>query len=349
VLNSCFGNFSVPSKSEGFNEVIFEWRNEKESSTYLKNWILERKRTSRVDDLKVSQWFYDKHKDWLKQFADYQVKLEASKPSEEKKDGGKESKDEEEDDDKTAASKVDIFTVEDVCDVGGGEPLFRLFAFEDWAMMQLRFELFLLMAAFKKDVDDPERVGIHESNLTFYYNKYYRKQLTPKYFGVADNKELTALVADTATWSDDQVLTTPIAEDASFDMFVKLTEEKRRERQRRLDAGDETARLKFLPLAMPHKGAAAASGASARPAGLVPGKKPQQDQHQEQGQQGPAATGAVLSPGQTGQGQKWGSANRSTPYGQGAYGQGGFKPSGPAAKGGGKGAGGSWGSWGRKW
>jgi len=32
-------------------------------------------------------------------------------------------------------------------------------------------------------------------------------------------------------------------------MFVKLTEEKRRERQRRIDAGDETARLKFTPAA----------------------------------------------------------------------------------------------------
>lgn len=30
-------------------------------------------------------------------------------------------------------------------------------------------------------------------------------------------------------------------------MFVKLTEEHRRERQRRIDAGDETARLKFVP------------------------------------------------------------------------------------------------------
>ena len=31
----------------------------------------------------------------------------------------------------------------------------------------------------------------------------------------------------------------------NLDVFVKLTEESRRERQRRLDAGDETARLKL--------------------------------------------------------------------------------------------------------
>merc|ERR1711912_77034 len=31
------------------------------------------------------------------------------------------------------------------------------------------------------------------------------------------------------------------------EIFLKLTEEKRRERQRRIDAGDETARLKFTP------------------------------------------------------------------------------------------------------
>merc|ERR1712062_207213 len=54
----------------------------------------------------------------------------------------------------------------------------------------------------------------------------------------------------------DMVLEAQLSEDMdSFDIFVKLTEESRRERQRRLDAGDETVKLKFSkPDAPPQKG-----------------------------------------------------------------------------------------------
>merc|ERR1712061_129511 len=87
--------------------------------------------------------------------------------------------------------------VEDVNDVGDGEPLFKEFAFEDWALLQLRYELFLLQAAFRKDVNDPDRPGIHESHFGFYYNKYFRKHLNPKFFGVEGHVELIKLVKDT--------------------------------------------------------------------------------------------------------------------------------------------------------
>merc|ERR1712196_302305 len=41
------------------------------------------------------------------------------------------------------------------------------------------------------------------------------------------------------------MLEAKLAEDATLETFVKVTEEHRRERQRRMDAGDETAQLKF--------------------------------------------------------------------------------------------------------
>merc|ERR1711874_184360 len=45
----------------------------------------------------------------------------------------------------------------------------------------------------------------------------------------------------------DSLLTLQLSDDVeSLDIFIKLTEESRRERQRRIDAGDETARLKFV-------------------------------------------------------------------------------------------------------
>merc|ERR1711920_441678 len=92
---------------------------------------------------------------------------------------------------------IDIFGVEDVKDIGGGMPLFKEFTSDDWAMMSLRHELHLLTHAFRRDVDDPEREGIHIDHLQFYYGKYYRKQLTPKNYGVETNQELLKLVDDT--------------------------------------------------------------------------------------------------------------------------------------------------------
>merc|ERR1740121_3545489 len=158
------------------------------------------------------------------------------------KDKEKKAKKEEE---KKKAEEGGEEAVEDVDDTGNGDPLFKDFTSEDWALLLLRVELYLLQAAFKKDVNDPDRPGVPEQHAAFYYNKYFRKQLTPKYFGVNTNADLTALVKDTATWNDEKILGTPLEEQDSPGMFVKLTEENRRERQRRIDAGDETARLKF--------------------------------------------------------------------------------------------------------
>merc|ERR1712187_913173 len=89
--------------------------------------------------------------------------------------------------------------------------------------------------------------GIHESNLAFYFNKYYRKALNAKNFGVTTNAELCALVKDTVKIDDgEQVLASVIdTEPETFDIFVKLTEENRRERKRRVEAGDESQKLKF--------------------------------------------------------------------------------------------------------
>ena len=59
---------------------------------------------------------------------------------------------------------LDVFGVEDIFDVGGkpSQPLFAQFGPEDWALMSLRFELNLLVHAFREDVTDEERKLIHE-------------------------------------------------------------------------------------------------------------------------------------------------------------------------------------------
>merc|ERR1719453_2539289 len=82
---------------------------------------------------------------------------------------------------------IDIFGVEDIMDIGGDkikQPLFKDFSFEDWALMSLRFELNLMVHAFRKDVKDASRQAIHEDNIGFYYQKYFKKSLSLNFYGV---------------------------------------------------------------------------------------------------------------------------------------------------------------------
>merc|ERR1711865_729919 len=112
-----------------------------------------------------------------------------------------------------------------------GESLYVNFVFEDWTLLQLRYELFLLVHAFKHDIDDEENPGVHESNLGYYFTKYYSKTLTPKHYQKESLKELVEFVKDTVSLNaDSSVLNTGIETDVdSRDIFVKLTEEGRRE------------------------------------------------------------------------------------------------------------------------
>merc|ERR1712187_195681 len=95
-----------------------------------------------------------------------------------------------------------------------------------------------------------------------------KKNFNPKNFGKDSLQDLIAgFVKDTVTLDGEPLMfSSNLTEEAQPDMFVKLTEEKRRERQRRIDAGDETARLKFNPAGggTPAAGAAAGGKAAAK-------------------------------------------------------------------------------------
>merc|ERR1711953_546735 len=119
--------------------------------------------------------------------------------------------------------------------------------------MQLRFELYLLLKAFLKDVDDPERSGMPENHLEFYYGKYFNRQIVPKSFGLESLQEVLKLGKDIigSNGADVPILELKLTDETeTLDIFCKLTEDGRRERQRRIDAGDETAKLKFQPACM---------------------------------------------------------------------------------------------------
>merc|ERR1712217_389768 len=142
---------------------------------------------------------------------------------------------------------LDVFEVEDVNDVGGGMPLMRDFSQAEWAILNLRYELHLLAHSFRKDVNDPERAGIHLDHLDFYYNKYFRRQLNPKRFGCTTLAEVVALARDTVFVTEGKILEALLQEDQeSLQVFVKLVEEDRRDRNIRFDLGEPNARLKIV-------------------------------------------------------------------------------------------------------
>lgn len=261
TLSGSFTKFSLPDKEDGFAELRYAWDDRGACEEYLKTWMLNKKIATRIEDLTPGEWFTSKYAEWQKVLAAWHAKqkefeakgpAQVEKPAEEAKpedgedkkaDDGAEGKKDEPEKPKAAD---DVFAVEDVSDVNG-EPLFSKFAFEDWALLSLRLELHLMMHSFKKDADDPERIGIHEQNLQFYYQKFYKKTFTVKYYGMDTNADLIALVKDTVIInSSNQVMEAQLGEELeSFDIFVKLTEEARRIRLRKLDEGDESARLKF--------------------------------------------------------------------------------------------------------
>lgn len=190
------------------------------------------------------------------------------------------------------AEDLDVFSIEDVTDIGNGEPLFAHFVYEDWALLSARCEFHLLLHAFKQDLNDPDRPSFTEGHMPFYYNKYFKKSFNLKNFGVEKLADFVDLIKDTLTITEEKsFLESVLSEDTPPDIFVKLTEDHRRERQRRMDAGDETAKLKFTrpappPPRQPQSGAQSGGKTSA----------PQQSRYGAGGGSG-ASTGAGTGAG----------------------------------------------------
>lgn len=293
VFGSNFCNFTLPEKSEGFGEVKFVWDTKTNGEAYLKNWKLDRKLVTRVEDLKPSEWFNQQSSAFQQQMQKWRVKQgewkatlvrkesEAAKKTEqtpegeEKKEEGEQASEDvkmggQEEQPPAENEDLDVFGVEDVNDIGNGEPLFSRFTFEDWALLSLRVELHLMVHSFKKDVDDPERPGIHVENLFFYYNKYWRKAFNAKIYGVDTNQDVLDFVKDTVSLTPKSVLEAHLDQELdNFDLFLKLAEEARRERNLLTDFGDTSVVLKFnaaiLNVGAVLGGALAATGQGVRP------------------------------------------------------------------------------------
>jgi len=308
VLTSAADGFTIPGEDEGFDVVEFPWSGQSECEEQLKEWIVERKASKRVDDIQPSIWFADKWKEWQRTLTMWHGKHIESKDATKKakakmmpkamskafmseamamsKSAPKappEAMKEDSPDDtldvlkamsKEAAQRqgdtprdamqqleheldsqdLDVFGVDDILSVSNdGEPLFANFAFEDWALLSLRVEMHLLCHAFCHDRNGPERIC--PEHLPFYYHKYYKKTLTPKTYGMETIDSVLNMVKDTIVVAQrSKFMESQLAEDLEdYDIFVKLTEEMRRDRQRRLDAGDPSAQLHFVNSSLPQQ------------------------------------------------------------------------------------------------
>jgi len=312
-IAKCYSDFSLPSVDEGFDEVRYEWQQEAAAATALKDWQFARKLTQRVDDLKPGEWFTTESAAWAKKLQEWrkaqaewkdpkrraalkEKKAEArKKAAEEAKEKGLELEAEAEAEADAAMEidpdTVDVMSVEDVADLGSGEPLFSSFSHEDWALLAIRYELFLLVHSFKKDLDDADRPSFSGKDLCFYYQKYFKKQFGLRNFNVDSIEGLAGLIKDTlAVDSKTGFLQVLLPEDTPAAKFLKLAELHRRDRQRRLDAGDESAELKFPRTfaATSPAGLKAAGGHQPQPPAARPGAlRPQMPGTQPPRPQGP--------------------------------------------------------------
>lgn len=234
VLSTSYAKFTTPQAEEGFDDIRYEWEKAGKADAYLRDWVMNKKLTTKIDTIRPGQFFKDKLAQFEKESKTWQEKQKTAKKPVRK------VADEEE-------AEIDIYGVADINDAGEGVPLFSQFTYEDWELVKTRFELALLISAFKKDSGDSDRVGIPLDHLNFYFPKYYSRSINLKTYGATEIAEVFALIKDTVAVKDSVLVSQLSDEIDALDIFVKLTEEQRRERQRRIDAGDETARLKFTP------------------------------------------------------------------------------------------------------
>eukprot|EP00443_Scrippsiella_acuminata_P048906 CAMPEP_0115210358 /NCGR_PEP_ID=MMETSP0270-20121206/22207_1 /TAXON_ID=71861 /ORGANISM="Scrippsiella trochoidea, Strain CCMP3099" /LENGTH=857 /DNA_ID=CAMNT_0002624013 /DNA_START=77 /DNA_END=2646 /DNA_ORIENTATION=+ len=275
TLAKSYVDFSIPTAAEGFDEVNFAWQAESDCSKILKDWIFAKKLTQRVDDITPGFWFKEHTAEWTKTLGQWRKLANEwknptkknsiiEKKKEAKKKEAEEKGEEAPNDMDIDAEDIDVSAVEDVTDIGSGEPLFANFAHEDWTLLSARVDFHFLLHAFKKDLNDPDRPSFTEKDAAFYFNKYFKKAFNLNSFGTNKFERFVALVKDTVAVNEKSALLEAVLPDDTLtSTFVKLTEEHRRERQRRLDAGDESAELKF-----PQTGASAP--AHAGPASITP-------------------------------------------------------------------------------
>jgi hypothetical protein len=255
VVERSFNSYKLPAQEEGFAEVRYDWSAAQDATKKMKHFMVERQKSERLE-LTKPQWFTEHAQKWIETYREWRKTATLAKPKaaakveepaakKSKTEDGEDAKAEENAEDAIGEEEPEIWSCEDVCDTGDGTPLFRKFSKEDWAMLTLRYEIHLLIHAFAMAAGG-DRPGIHESTISHYYNKFFGKNFSPAFFGKKDLAGVVALIVDTVSIGDASgCLEFGHPDETPMDTFVKLTEEARRERKARIEAGDESAEIKL--------------------------------------------------------------------------------------------------------
>lgn len=257
VVDQKFTEYSLPGDDEGFAHIHFIWKPKDEAEKYLTQWIVDKKATRVIANLKPSDWFLERHKAWQATLDVMRRKQKDLKVSSKEKDDGVQSE-----------GILEISSDEDLHKLdGAGAPIYALFKPEDWTLLQWRYELHLLVQAFVSDVDDAEHTGVPTEHLAHYFKVYYKRPFHPRDLNCSKISGVVELMSETFSIDDGakrKPLLTKFARDTQIVAFVKVVEEARRDRLRRIEAGDESARLKLAPSKGSGKGKGAGKGKKSR-------------------------------------------------------------------------------------
>merc|ERR1712232_960276 len=78
VLGRSYARFSIPSADEGFDEIRFVWEPKDKCEPFLRDWILNLKKTQKIEDLEPGEWFKEQN-----EFKDPVKRKQAQKRKEE--------------------------------------------------------------------------------------------------------------------------------------------------------------------------------------------------------------------------------------------------------------------------
>jgi len=249
VISQNYAKFSLPVEDEGFGKIEFQWLAREPAEAHLKQWVLERKATTLIEDLEPGEWFTIKLKAWHTLRSEVQKRhMEFSKKRKEAPEVD-------------AAANFDIkgMSIEDIHNVDAkGTPIYANFKYEDWVLLAWRYELHLLVHAFAADVNDSDRPGIPEEHLKHYYKMYFKTALEPGKLGCDSVEKVFKVLKLQALQLMDKggkskILSSELGKETCLKDFIVDVETYRRNRLRRIDAGDESAQLKF-PKNTPAKG-----------------------------------------------------------------------------------------------
>lgn len=253
-----YSSYCLPDKAEGFEKVDYAWLSKEKCDAHLRGFVLAKKANVVVQGLEPGQWFTDKLKAWKEVKRTLQSKHKEHVLSMQKmKEQGEEPQE----------LTIKPTLVDNIHDADGkGTPLYGNFRFEDWVLLSFRYELHLLAYAFAMDVNDADRPSIPEAHVAHYYNVYFKTKLDPAKVSKKTFEEVLKVLKGPCELTD-KVLKSKLDKETNTEDFVKGIEEYRRDRFRRMDAGDESARLDF-PRPDP---AAAKAGAKAGPPAVKAG------------------------------------------------------------------------------